>query len=677
MKKWIVNQPDERLAAEFAQKCDIGLLALKVLTSRGISDFSQVVEYFRGNEEFEDPFLTTDMNEAVDTINHFVDSGELICIYGDYDCDGITATYVLYTYLQNIGANVMYHINERADGYGMNCDIIKNLCEKGVALIVTVDNGISCIEEAELIKELGMKLVITDHHQPGEDLPDCEAVVDPHRSDCPSLCKDFAGVGVALKLCAALDGGDYDLVIEQFADIAAIGTVGDLVPLVGENRTLVSKGLIYLKNTENLGIIEIIKQAGLNIDKLNSGTLGFQIAPRINAAGRFASPLIALETLLTEDPDEAAHLAHELMSLNEQRKQTEQDIYDEIKVYINKHPEVLDKRVLVLAGHGWHHGVIGIVSSRVLEDFGKPNVIISIDDDGSARGSARSLSGFNIHSCFTYGAYLLEKFGGHECAGGMSLQECDIPDFTRVVLEYADYIPEMPSPITQCDMRAQPADLSVENVRSLNDLQPSGVGNPQALFFLPRCRVNSIIPLSGGKYTKLDISYAANRYYALCFSKRPDELFFNEGAYIDIAATLDINEWNGRESVTIMIRDMKPAGMDTNKYFAALDAYEKLVGGKELPQSFLARLIPDRKELVFVYKYLDRYKEIKIDDLFMRINIENYNIGKIKLMMRIFCEAGLAEYTPSEQKIKLLPVSRRADLEATDTMKWLRTLIKT
>lgn len=676
MKKWSVRSADDRLAAQFAKQCDLGMTTLRLMTARGFSDFQQVADFFT-NAELGDPFAIADMQQAVDAINEYIDSFELICVYGDYDCDGITATALLYSYLESMGANVTYYINEREQGYGMNIEAVRALAKRGVKLIVTVDNGISCAEEAEEVYRLGMKLVVTDHHQVPEQMPRAEAVVDLHRADCPSEYKDLAGVGVTLKLCAALDGGSFDAVLEQYSDICAIGTVGDLVPLTGENRTLVQKGLLYLPNTENYGLSKLLEISASDTSKLDSGTLGFQICPRINAAGRFASPLIALDAILTEDPDEAERLVEQLSQLNQQRKETEREIFDQIKQTIDSDPTILNKRVLVLSGKGWHHGVIGIVSARVMEFYGKPNFIISTDEDGNARGSARSLKGFNIFKCMTYCEELLQKFGGHECAGGLSLEAVNIPAFDRKVQEYAEQQPHMPVPLAECDLTALPQDLTVESVNSLNEqLRPFGVGNPQPLFYLPACKVMAKYPLSGGKHTKLDISYNGGRFQALMFSHMPESVFAKAGDSIDIAANVSVNEYNGRKSVSVKVADIKPAGMDTGRYFAARDSYEKLRRGVGLPANFLRKMTPSRKELVYVYKLLGQLGTVTIDELFMRINHPAFNYCKLRLAVDIFAESGLVSFSPSEQTAAVIAGAPHADLAQAPTMKMLAELLE-
>ncbi len=675
MKKWIIGKPEDRIVSEFAAKCDLSRTALKIAVSRGFVFFQQLVDFFNCGS-LSDPFLIADMKKAAEIIERYIDEGRLICIYGDYDCDGITATALLYSYLENMGANVTYYINEREDGYGMTVDAVKTLKEKGVELIVTVDNGISCLLEAEEAARLGVKLIITDHHQPPEILPRAEAVVNPHREDCPSSYKDLAGVGVALKLCAALDGGEYDAVIEQFADICAIGTVGDLVPLSSENRVIVTKGLAYLKNTESYGLNALLDKSLKDRSKLDSGALAFQLCPRINAAGRFASPLLALELLLTEDPARAEELAEELVKLNQQRKDTEADIIKQINAYIDENPQILNERVMILVGKGWHHGVIGIVCSRLLEAYGKPNIVLSVDENGMARGSARSLRGFNIHDCFTYASEYLEKYGGHECAGGLTIKEKYIPAFSKKVLAYASAFELMPAPVLECDILIEPEDMNIESIRTLERLEPFGSANPHPLFYLPNCRVNNIYPLADGKYSKLDITYMEKRFYVLVFFAPPERLFCEPGQRIDIAANIEINNYNGKESLAFKAVDMKPQGFETQKYIAAADSYERFSRGEFLPKNYLLRIRPSRNELVKVYKLLQSCGgEMNVETLFLKINASSMNYCKLRIIIDAFCQASLAKLTPSSGMVKLIPPTKREDLEKTPVLIKLNAMI--
>ena len=424
MKRWEINKPDMQKVNEILKKSDLTSLCAEVLVSRGYDNMEMLVEFFN-SDDFSAPMLHKDMPQAVKIISRAKDSGDLNCVYGDYDCDGVTSTAILVKYLDFSGANVMYYIPHRDEGYGMNTNAVDRLKEQGDSLIITVDNGKSAIEEAKYIKQLGIDLVITDHHQPGDELPLADAVVNPHREDCPSSFKDLAGVGVAFKLCAALDG-DYSIISEQFSDLAAVGTIADIVPLKGENRTLVKNGLRMFQNSESLGLLYLLDKCGINKNNVTSTSVAFGIAPRINAAGRFGSAKTAVNSLISED-ESAKFDIDNLMLLNNQRKETELLILKDIFEYIDLNPGILNEKVLVISGKGWHHGVIGIVSSRLMELYGKPNFIISVDENGTGRGSARSFEGFNVYKCLKSCEDILIKYGGHSCAGGLTIKAENIP----------------------------------------------------------------------------------------------------------------------------------------------------------------------------------------------------------------------------------------------------------
>lgn len=668
MKKWKINKADEAKAQEFLRKCDLSPLTVKVMLSRGYDDFDKLAGFF-SSAELGDPFGILDMDKAAEAINRAIDEYELICIYGDYDCDGVTATSILFSFLENIGANVMYYIPERDEGYGMNMEAIDRLAEQGVKLIVTVDNGISAVAEAEHIYELGMKLVVTDHHQPQDILPRAEAVVDPHRKDCPSQYKELCGAGVAMKLCAALSDGDIDTIMEQYSDICALGTVADLVPLTGENRTIVKQGLLYMKNTENPGLNYLIEKAGVRREEMNSGSIGFQLAPRINASGRFGSPITAVKALLAEDPEEAEIYVDELIKLNDLRKASEGDITKAIMQYIDSHPEVLYRRVLVLAGNGWHHGVIGIVAARLLEKYSKPVVLISIDKNGVARGSARSVKGFNIFECLCYAGELLDHFGGHECAGGLTVETKKIPKLTEMIFEFSSKYDIMPAAEVECDLLIKPEELTIDNIRGLKALEPFGTDNANPVFAIAGARVENIVPLSQGKHTKLELSYGRAAFSALMFGTPTETVRFAKGDTIDLAATLEINSFNGRESINAKVVDIRPHGVNQDRYFSAKDCYEKFKLGEELPRAFLERINPERSELVAVYKALGKYKKISADELYMQLRSKEMNYCKLRIIIDAFAETGLAVYTASDDSVSLLPVNGKVDLMSAQVLK--------
>ena len=671
MKRWKINEYDNAAVAALSGRCDLTPLTLKVLSSRGYNDLESVASLFN-TAELADPFLMTDMQKAVDAINEAADSNDLICIYGDYDCDGVTATTILYSFLVNYGANVMYRIPERSEGYGMSIAAVEEMAEQGVRLIVTVDNGISAINEAERIYELGMELVVTDHHQPGEKLPRAEAVLDPHRADCTSTYKDLCGAGVALKLCIALSEGDSATVLEQYSDICALGTVADVVPLTGENRTIVRTGLSYMKNTENFGLDLLMERSSVNRASLNSSSIAFQLSPRINASGRFGSPTAAVKALLAEDEEEAAVYVDMLMTLNEQRRSIENEIMKAILIYIDAHPEVLDQRVLILAGSGWHHGVIGIVAAKLLEQFGKPTILLSIEDNGFARGSARSIKGFNIFECLTYAADLLDHFGGHECAGGLTIATDLIPQFTKRVYEFASRFEVMPALTVDCDLTLEPADLTVENVKGLSVLEPFGADNTKPVFAMIGAAVERIDALSGGKHSRLMLNFKGMQTAAPIFGVSPSALDIRTGDRLDLAVTLDINEYNGRESVNMRIADHRPHGVNQDRYFNARDCYERFALGAELPLPFLKKIYPSREELVAVYKQLNADRQTGIDALYMRMRSPSMNYCKLRIILDAFTQTGLCELSHSADTVKLLPVREKVELDRADVLIRLR-----
>lgn len=675
MKRWKIHEYDPAEVRSMAARCDLSPLTLKVLNSRGYRELEAVAELFTDNG-LADPFTITDMQKAADAVNEAVDNNELICIYGDYDCDGVTATTILYSYLMTLGANVMYYIPERSDGYGMSIAAVEALAQKGVRLILTVDNGISAIAEAERIYELGMKLVVTDHHQPGETLPRAEAVVDPHRADCTSEYKDLCGAGVALKLCIALNDGEADPILEQYADICALGTVADVVPLTGENRTIVKTGLGYMKNTENFGLDLIMEKSGLRRDELNTGSISFGIAPRINASGRFGSPLTAVKALLAEDADEAEVYVDQMMTLNEQRRSTELEILKDILQHIDRDPGLLDHRVLVIAGEGWHLGVIGIVAAKLLERFGKPTILISTDENGVLRGSARSVKGFNIFECLTTVADLLDHFGGHECAAGMTLLPENFNEFRDRVYKYAAELETMPTLTVDCDLCLEPADLTVDNVKGLSALEPFGTDNARPVFALRNAEVLKVMPLSNGRHTKLELSCGGAVIQAPMFGAETATVGIRPRDRLDLAVTLEINEFNNRQSVSARVVDYRPSGVDQDRYFNARDTYERYKNGEELPQTYLKRMIPERSELVAVYKLLSAVKQAGIDELYLKARNASMNYCKLRLILDAFAETGLAGISAASQRVTILPVSGKVELENAPVLAALRSKLR-
>lgn len=675
MKKWTVLSSDAERVKNIIKSTDLSALTAEVMSARGYNDIESLRKFF-DLEPLSDPFLLSDMDRAVSVISDAIENGDLICVYGDYDCDGVTSTAILYDYLMNMGAEVICYIPDRSEGYGLNKNAVKTIYESGASLIITVDNGISAIEEAKYIKELGMKLVVTDHHQPSEELPDAEAVVDPYRENCPAPFKHLAGVGVTLKLLAALDGGNFDLVCEQYGDIAAIGTIADVVPLVSENRTIVSNGLRMIKNTENYGLISLMEESGVDPDKITSTNVAFTMSPRINAAGRFGSAMTALD-MLTSDEDEARKCARELASLNESRKKAEGGVCDDIRELLKGAPELLNKRVLVVSGEGWHHGVIGIVAARLLEAYEKPVLVISKDDKGLAIGSARSMKGFNIFKCFEHCRELLVKFGGHECAGGLTVRCEDIDRLDEMIQEYArQTCPKMPRLTLTADKLIKCSEITVKNITDLKRMEPFGTDNSTPMFAFSAAMVLAVLPLKNGEHTRIDIDYGGLKMKALLFRRKTALVDISAGDTIDIIGSLEVNSFRGIDSISVIVSDYRLHGIKQERYFAAYDAYECFARGEELPKEYYEKAMPTRQELVEIYKYIrSQTIPLSAESLYARLGQKNINAFKLYICLDAFKEAGLIDLAGSGKMIKLLKPSSKVDITASPTIVRLKELI--
>ncbi len=671
MKKWSVGIPDKKIISALVLNCGVSSLAAAALAAKGYSTAESVIESLNV-DELSDPFLIKDMQEAADTINSAIENGERICIYGDYDCDGIIATIILYSYLLETGADVTYYIPERSEGYGLNLKATERIAADGVSLIVTVDNGISAISEAEHIYSLGMKLVVTDHHRQGEQLPRAEAVVDPHRQDCLSPFKEMCGAGIALKLVAALDGGDCTMALEQFGDLAAIATIADIVSLNGENRFLVSYGLELISNSDRPAIMALKEVCGLKNKSVDTRSVGFGLAPRINASGRFGSPKTAADLLLCENYDEAIDIARELDRLNNVRKDTENSIISEIYSMIDKSPDIIRNRVIFLCGNDWHHGVIGIVASRIVEQFGKPCFIAS-EIDGEIRGSARSLGDFSIFEALSAASEALEKFGGHPGAGGFTIKSGMEDTFCNLLEKYAlESHKNMPLAEIHADSPVSPQELTIENIRGLDVLEPFGTDNEKPLFYIENAQIIDIVPLSEGVHTKLRIKVGFTQADAIMFRKSPSELPIAIGDICDLIVSLGINEFRGTVSPSILISDIRPHAFEQSRYFAAQRAFEAFLRGEELPNNYYPSMNPSRDDVVKIYKAIPDIG-INTDSLYISLNDKSINYCKFCVSIEALRQLGLIAVSSSDSKINKISVNKKADLDSAPVLVSLRS----
>lgn len=605
LKQWIVAACDRRAVRAVAQQTGIPPMAAALLQARGFKTAAQVKSILEG-EPLRDPMAIHDMAQAAARVQKAIDNFEKIAVYGDYDADGVTATAMLYSYLESCGADVLFYIPEReGEGYGLNMHAVDTLHDRQVDLIVTVDNGISSLEEVAHAAELGMDVVVTDHHRPRPELPKAVAVVDPFCPGDQSCCQGLCGAGVAFKLIQALEGPESDVqgLLENYADLLTIATVGDSVPLTGENRTFVQFGLRMLPYSERAGLQALLNRAGLAGKTLRAQSVAFGIVPRINATGRMGAPDRAVRLLLTEDPIEADSLAADICEDNDYRRQVEDEICTQAMAQLQQEPARLWDRVLVVAGQDWHHGVIGIVASRLVERFGKPCIVLSVTGR-ETRGSGRSVEGFSLFQAVAACAPLLTKYGGHPMAAGLTLPTAAVEDFRRQINAYAAAQGPMPMPSLHLDAALKPNRLSLDIPRAAALLEPFGTGNPQPLYGLFGVTLKEIQPIGGGRHLRLICTRDGVRLRCTKFGMDPQSFPYHPGDVLDLAVELEVDDYNGRESLSILVRDMKLSGCDAQALAAGQALFDKARRGDPLTPEEGATLLPDRAACAGLYRTL-------------------------------------------------------------------------
>lgn len=667
LRKWEVRPLDKERAAAFAQTYGVPFFLAMLMNIRGLDDAAHLREFLGEGEPLSDPFLLKDMDKAAARITRAVDNMEKIAVYGDYDADGVTSTAMLYSYLETRGADVIFYIPQReGEGYGMNIGAVEYLKEQGVSLIVTVDNGISSVQEVARANELGIDVVVTDHHRPQETLPDAVAVVDAYRPDDTSPYKHFSGVGIAFKLLMALEdgAGDVEDLLEAYSDLAAIGTIGDIVPLTSENRTLIRAGLERLSQSDRPGVQALLENAGIAGKALTSTNVAFTLVPRINATGRMGAPERAVRLLISGYEEEAEVLSEEICADNEERRRVEAEIAEAAFADIEAKGYMKD-RVVVVDGENWHHGVIGIVASRVTERCGKPCMIISRGET-EAKGSGRSIEGFSLFEAICACGDLLLKFGGHPMAAGITLKPENIEAFRKRINQYAaEHFPQMPTQTVTLDCKLNPAALSVSMAQSLTQLEPFGNGNPQPVFGLFNMELSNVTPVGGGGHLRLTLEKNGAVITAMRFNTKPEELSYHIGDKIDLAVQLEAREFRGQPSLTVIVRDMKFAAFNTEKNIASLASFEKWQRGEVLSAEDKNRLYPDRACLAAIYRALRTVNGKETDQVrFVSQFGKDMTLGLFKTALLVFEERGLvhSEIADDTFTATLIETSGKTDI---------------
>lgn len=636
MKKWQIAGFNKMLAKELAVECDIDPIVALIASARGYTDPASLEEFLSDEPCFDDPRNLVDIEKAADIINSYIEDGSRIAVYGDYDCDGITSTVLMFSYLKSRGADCVYYIPDRFDeGYGMNTGAVEKLAGEGIKLLITVDNGIACHNEIKRAKELGMSVVVTDHHLPKETLPQADAVVDPHRVDCRSEFKEICGAEVAFKLICVLEEREPEELLPYYSDLLSVALTADVMPLIYENRAIVKYGIEKLKQSPLTGFSALMSVAAIQRENISAGRIAFGIAPRINAAGRMGSAARAVELLLSDNMLNALGIANEIDDDNSERQRIEKEIFAEASAEIEKKGYFYD-RVIVVDGEGWHNGVLGIVASRITERYGCPSIVISRNGD-AASGSGRSIEGFSLYDAINAASDTLSKFGGHELAAGISLSSDNIPAFREKINEYAsgcDFVP----PVLKLDCKLNPSGLTVELAEALKELEPFGQGNPSPLFGVYGVELVRINPIGGGKHLRLIFSKGDNSFQALLFGVTAEQFCFECGDLLDLAVTVSSDIYNGETRLSVQVKALRMNGTDDVRLFGEISCFNDYMAGRQVDAE---QLLPSREETGSVYRLIASKPVTGERIKYLTLNTVGY--AKCEISLMVLSELGLIQ----------------------------------
>ncbi|MBQ8496880.1 MAG: single-stranded-DNA-specific exonuclease RecJ [Clostridia bacterium] len=662
---WQVSEQSPDLVKKLADSLRIHPLCAKLLINRGYTDTDSAKAFVQKSDAFlYNPYLLKDVRKATARIRQALEQDEKITIYGDYDVDGVTSVSILYMYLKERGANVDYYIPTReGEGYGLNIGAFQSILEKGTKLIITVDTGITAIDEIAYANKVGLDVIVTDHHQCRPELPSCIAVVNPRRSDCEYPFKELSGVGVIFKVLCALEMdivnfGEYNLftvkdMCKRYIDLVTIGTIADVMPLYDENRIMVYMGLSLIASTSNVGIRALLRAVGIDdTKKINSSTVGYTLAPRINAAGRIGNAARAVQLFLSSSPHAADVIAEELCVINRERQQTENQIFAEALEQIEKEHDIEKESVLVLASSQWHQGVIGIVASKITERFGKPSILISFESsdpnpDELGKGSARSIKGLNMVEALAHCEKFLAKYGGHELAAGLSVTRGNLDQFRKELNIYAkERLAESGSIVkTYIEAEITEYDVKMQTVYEIAKLEPYGAKNPEPIFILKDVRIAEIAPLSMGKHTKLYLDKNSTGISAICFGHNLISEGFFAGDRVDVVCSININEFRGNKTVQLIVRDIDYSEWTWNEIGLIEEEFFAIKDG-EIPDHN-EQIIPKREDFAAVYRLLkdDSYiKGKQISILKLMAPLSNISYLKAMIILEVFSECELIEW---------------------------------
>ena len=670
IKRWTFAKTDNDTVERLCKEMDISRLAGITLVSRGITCKQEAEKFLSFDYALGDAMLMKDMGIAVQRVHKAIDNGEKIVVFGDYDVDGIMSTALICQYLESVGADVVPLLPKRdSTGYGLVRASVDEIIALNAELIITVDNGISSRDAIAYAKQKGIDTIVCDHHIAPETLPDAVAVIDPHQENDESLFKPLAGVGVTLKFVSAIEQCDVEEMLEHYGYFAAIGTIADVMPLVGENRVIVSRGLSQLAYEKNLGLSALMEEVGLDTQNVSAQNIAYMLAPRINAAGRMGDAQTALRLMMTEDAEEAAAIAGELTELNNQRQKIEQEMTANILDSVSKDSEALSKPILVVSGYDFNSGVSGIVCSRLVDRFAKPIIIITMDEI-EARGSGRSIEGFSLYNAISGCAELLMSFGGHDMAAGFTIAPDKIELFKNEIEKYCRGMPE-PVPYEQTKVCGEISflDIGERQIEQLMQLAPFGPENNEPVFATLSAKMIEVLPLAE-YHSLLTFEKEGKRIKAALFSVTPNELPFKPGDFVDIAYVLSLYTSKEKIRSSVKIKCIVPAGF-SKEDFSTIRIYDRMCCNQKLSRHEMYDVLPSRDDIAFVYRSI---KENPINgDAFERVCYRFFSMtpGKALTAVKVLKELGLLiEKSGEEQLLSVAknPVKKKLEMSGTFSM---------
>lgn len=705
---WQKKSYDADKARAIADSLGICMNTAALLCVRGV-DTPKAAEIFLKKEScsFYDPFLMKDMDRAADRLVKAIENGEYVCVYGDYDVDGISATSLMCMYLQSKGVKYEYYIPDRnKEGYGVNKAALEKIIANGARLIVTVDTGVTAVDEVDFAKSMGVDVVITDHHECKGRLPDT-VVVNPFRNDCKYPYKSLAGVGVVFKLICAIEmrfAGQTQMSAEllrklltEYAQIVALGTVADVMPATDENRLIISIGLSMMQSAPDHWCHSLLDMNGFytgakDSKQITTSTISYTIAPRINAAGRIGDADIAVKLLLTESKAESEAYSAELCEYNRKRQQLENEILDEATEMLKDEPD--DEPFIILASDNWNQGIIGIVASRICEKYCRPCILITFSDEDtlSGKGSGRSIRGVNIYDALENCKDCLIKFGGHELAAGLSVERDKLDEFKKRINDYTrDVLGGKPlETVTEIDREPEVSEITLSCAKELRLLEPFGYGNPSPLFLITDAVISDIVPMSNDKHCRFTLTKDGMSFQAVYFGISQSRLCFSSGDGVDAVFSMEVNNYNKSEKLQLIIKDITHSKSTVESIDKELALYEKVVSGKSLSAAELDGIIPSREDFKTVYLHINRLQKHGSENInypYVARKLSglcNADIGicKLRVILDIFKEKELIEYeqldkyTLAVRKSDKIPQGEKVSLDGSSILCALREMKK-